>query len=86
MANLSSQPLADAERIDYGTPQNATDTAIANLTVRVKAYTQPDPELSGHYVRVRPSGTKTFVVVARSPSGRQVWHTIGATSIYSVGA
>ena len=48
--------------------------------------TQPDPELSGHYVRVRPSGTKTFVVVARSPSGRQVWHTIGATSIYSVGA
>ena len=36
------------------------------------------PELTGHYVRITPSGGKTFSVVARAPNGKQVWAAIGA--------
>src|SRR5262249_8343323 len=59
-----------------------TDAAIASLKPSAKPY--PDPELPGHYVRVRPTGVKTYVAVARAPSGKQVWHTIGASTLYSV--
>jgi Arm DNA-binding domain len=45
---------------------------------------EDDPELRGHYVRVRPTGAKTFCAVARAPNGKQVWHTIGASSLYTV--
>lgn len=41
-------------------------------------YAFPDPELRGHYVRVAPSGVKTFAAVSRNPQGKQVWATIGA--------
>ena len=34
--------------------------------------------MTGHYVRVQPSGAKTFVTVARSPAGKQVWVSLGA--------
>ena len=44
----------------------------------------PDPELPGHYIRVRPTGTKVFVAVGRSPSSKQVWHTIGPSTLYSI--
>ena len=33
-----------------------TDAAIAKLPPRPKPYTVPDPELPGHYLRVRPTG------------------------------
>jgi integrase len=59
-----------------------TDAAIASLAPSTKPY--PDPELPGHYIRVRPTGTKTFVAVARSSSGKQVWHTIGPSTLYGV--
>jgi integrase len=59
-----------------------TDAAIASLAPSNKPY--PDPELPGHYIRVRPTGTKTFVAVSRAPSGKQVWHTIGASTLYTV--
>jgi integrase len=61
-----------------------TDSQIANLSSHLKPYTMPDPELSGHYIRIRPTGAKMFVAVARAPSGKQVWHTIGATSLYRI--
>ena len=61
-----------------------TDDAIASLKAKAKPYALPDPELAGHYIRVRPTGAKTFVAVARAPSGKQVWHTIGPASLYSV--
>src|SRR5262249_44813925 len=45
----------------------------------------PDPELRGHYVRVQPSGKKSFVAVTVDPdSGKQVWHTIGAADVVSI--
>src|SRR5262245_27364663 len=60
-----------------------TDAAIAALQPGHKPNPMPDPELSGHYVRIGRTG-KTFAAVARTPSGRQVWHTIGSASIYSI--
>ena len=59
-----------------------TDEQIAKLPPRTSAY--PDPELAGHYIRVRPTGKRVFCVVARDPRGKQVWHTIGGTDSYDV--
>lgn len=55
-----------------------TDKGVAALKPRPQRYAFPDPELTGHYVRVTPSGSKTFSVVARAPNGKQVWAAIGA--------
>ena len=59
-----------------------TDEQIAKLPPRSSAYA--DPELAGHYIRVRPTGRRVFCVVARDPNGKQVWHTIGGTDLYNV--
>ena len=53
-----------------------TDGGVEKLKPRAKRWAFPDPELTGHYVRVQPSGSKSFVAVARSPSGKQVWTSI----------
>jgi len=50
---------------------------VARLRPRPKRYTHADPELIGHYVRVLPTGVKSFLTVARDPFGKQVWTTIG---------
>jgi integrase len=54
-----------------------TDKGVNNLRPRPKGYAFPDPQMVGHYIRIRPSGSKSFVVVARDPYGKQIWHTIG---------
>lgn len=36
-----------------------------------------DPDTRGLYVRVMPTGTKTYTVVARDPKGTQVWAVVG---------
>ena len=56
-----------------------TDKRVAALKPRHKMYVSPDPQLPGHYVRVMPSGTKSYVAIARDPRGKQVWKTIGKT-------
>jgi integrase len=38
----------------------------------------PDPELRGHYIRITPTGVKSFWVVARDPTGKQHWRPIGS--------
>ncbi len=58
-----------------------SDKGVAALKPRPKRYTKSDPELRGHYVRVMPSGAKSFVTVAYTPSGKQVWTTIGAADL-----
>src|SRR5262245_27745291 len=63
-----------------------TDKGIAALKARASRYAFPDPEVRGHYVRVQPSGAKSFVTVARDPAGRQVWTTIGATDVLKIDA
>jgi integrase len=55
-----------------------TDAGIRALKPRAARYAHPDPELAGHYVRVQPSGAKSFVAVTRDrASAKQVWTTIG---------
>lgn len=56
-----------------------SDLGVAALKAKATRYTFPDPELRGHYVRVMPSGSKTFAAVARDPNGKQIWATVGAT-------
>jgi Arm DNA-binding domain len=60
-----------------------TDAMVAALKPDHKPNPLPDPALSGHYVRIGRTG-KTFVAVARAHSGRQIWHTIGPSSLYSI--
>ena len=62
--------------------KSLTDAGVYALSPRPAPY--PDPELPGHYIRVRPTGIKTFVAVARSQSGKQIWHTIGPSTLYTV--
>jgi len=55
------------------------DKQVGKLKAKPKRYTKPDPELIGHYVRIHPSGVRSYVAVARDPFGKQVWTTIGTT-------
>jgi len=61
-----------------------SDLGVAALKARAARYSEPDPELRGHYVRVAPSGAKSFVAVARDPAGKQVWATIGGADLIRV--
>ena len=54
-----------------------SDKGVAALKPRAERFAFPDPELRGHFIRVQPGGSKSFVTVARDPNGRQIWHTIG---------
>src|SRR5215472_1316304 len=64
--------------------KSLSDAGVAALKPRAARYAHPDPELAGHYVRVQPSGAKSFVAVARDPFGKQVWATIGGADLLSV--
>ena len=61
-----------------------TDKGVQALKPRPKRYAYPDPELRGHYIRIQPSGSKAFVVVARSPAGKQIWSNIGAADVLGI--
>ena len=61
-----------------------SDTSIKKLKPRSSAY--PDPEQSGHYVRVHNSGRRVFCVVARDPNGKQKWITIGDDTTHTIDA
>src|SRR4051794_4290470 len=62
-----------------------SDKGVAALKSRAARYATPDPELRGHYVRVQPSGAKSFVAVTVDPqSGKQIWHTIGAADAFGI--
>ena len=61
-----------------------TDRGVAALKPRARLYPKADPQLPGHYIRVLPSGSKSFACVARGPSGKQVWHTLGSSLILTI--
>ena len=61
-----------------------TDAGVKALKPKAKAYVFPDPECRGHYVRVLPSGAKSFVVIARDKNGKQVWETVGAVGVFKI--
>jgi integrase len=64
--------------------KSLSDIGVSNLKPRAQRYAFADPELRGHYVRVSPSGTKTFAVVARGPDGKQIWATVGPSDVMSI--
>lgn len=62
-----------------------SDIGVEALKPRAKRYAFPDPELRGHYIRVMPSGVKSYVTVSRDPvAGKQIWHTIGSVDAMEV--
>src|SRR5262245_10432791 len=61
-----------------------TDKAITDLQPRAGRYNFADPQMPGHYIRVMPTGAKSFACVTREAGGKQVWLTIGSTSLYSI--
>ena len=58
-----------------------TDEQVQALPPRASRYAHPDPEQAGLYIRVTPAGVRSFVAVARTPLGRQVWVTLGSTEL-----
>ncbi len=64
--------------------KNLTDNMVAKLKPGPKRTTLPDPELRGHYVRITPTGAKSFVAVARDPAGKQIWATLGGADLLAV--
>lgn len=60
------------------------DDGVANLKPSNKRQTIPDPELRGHYIRVMPSGAKSFFAVTRDPNGKQIWKLIGTAESMSI--
>src|SRR5262249_6910263 len=61
-----------------------TDLSVARLKAKPKRYAVADPALAGHYVRVQPTGAKSYVAVTYAPGGKQTWATIGDTDGLSI--
>ncbi len=61
-----------------------TDNMVTRLKPGPKRVAIPDPLMRGHYVRVTPTGAKSYVAVARDPGGKQVWATIGTTDHFTI--
>lgn len=61
-----------------------TDRQVAALKPRQARYSISDPDMTGHIVRVMPSGAKTFTAVARDPNGKQIWSSIGAADVMKI--
>ena len=57
--------------------QTLTDIGVAKLKPKAARYNYTDPNLPGHYVRVTPTGAKTFAAIVRNPAGKQELITIG---------
>lgn len=64
--------------------KSLSNKGVAALKPRAARYAFPDPELRGHYVRVQPSGAKSFVTITLSPHGKQVWTTLGACDVLTI--
>ena len=67
-------------------PRKMTDNGVAALKPRASRYSKPDPELRGHWIRVQPSGTRSFWAVTRNPDGKQVWTFIGPADAMTIEA
>jgi integrase len=64
-----------------------TDRQIETLRRTEKRQTLPDPELVGHYLRIPARSSKApiaFAAVARDPSGKQIWATVGTADTMGI--
>jgi integrase len=66
--------------------KSLSDRGVRALKPRATHYAFPDPELVGHYVRVQPSGAKSYAAVTRNPAGKQIWTTVGSTEVLPIAA
>jgi integrase len=66
-----------------GRRRKLTDEGVEKLESKRKRYTYPDPEMPGLYIRVTPTGHKSFVVVLMD-HGKQRWLTLGNFGPYSI--
>jgi integrase len=57
-----------------------TDKSVAALKAKAKLYAYPDPAMPGHYIRVSPTGGKSYLVVVRDRRGKQKWMSLGDTA------
>src|SRR5215471_11974061 len=73
-------------REDEFMPRKMSDKGVRKLKPRRKRYAKPDPELRGHWIRVQPSGSKSFWAVARDPKQKQVWTFVGPTDAMTIDA
>ncbi len=58
-----------------------TDKQVAGLKHRNSKYSVRIKDCPGLYLRVSPTGLKSFTAVARDPYGKQIWATIGGTEL-----
>jgi integrase len=58
-----------------------SDRSVAALKPRAARYAVADPGQLGLYVRVQPTGARSFVAVTPDPHGRQIWATLGTTDV-----
>jgi integrase len=58
-----------------------TDNGVAKLKPRPKAYIVPVADVPGLFVRVLPTGGKSFLVIAKAPNGKQVWKKLDNTAL-----
>jgi hypothetical protein len=64
--------------------RNLTDKGVAALKPKESIYHQGDPLMPGHFIRVRPTGSKQFVAMTRNPNGKQVWNTLGTFPLMTI--
>ena len=64
--------------------RNLTDKGVAALKPKKSIYHQRDPLMPGHFIRVRPTGSKQFVAMTRNPNGKQVWNTLGTFPLMTI--
>src|SRR5262245_39882115 len=58
-----------------------TDSSIEKLKPQSKRYLVRNANLSGHYLRINPAGSRTHYALTRDPRGKQTWHAIGDASL-----
>lgn len=61
-----------------------SDKGVAALRPRAARYAVSDPELNGLWICVQPSGAKSYATVARGPTGKQVWTSVGAADVMPI--
>ena len=64
--------------------RNLTDKGVAALKPKKSIYHQRDPLMSGHFIRMPPTGSKQFVAMTRNPNGKQVWNTLGTFPLMTI--
>jgi hypothetical protein len=64
--------------------RNLTDKGVAALKPKKSIYHQRDPLMPGHFIRLRPTGSKQFVAMTRNPNGKQVWNTLGTFPLMTI--